>query len=321
MPGDARQKLYQTQTEAQTQHRRGGDMKTLRNMLKLVQIRDGARASARFNVDGRATSEISEPLSPSKSKRRERRAPFAPTVWRSILRFSTVWVLLVLVALAVQAAAPNATPLGAIAQQLHGPARVAADAAGNIYVTDPSAGGVVVFDSFGQQRAVHDGFAGPLAIAIADDGRIYLSEEKSGSVSVFDAQWNRLYQLGAGQNEFQLPSHLAVARLRPTRFMFPIDRQIWFEFTRAERQPGSLEEAAQATASLISPPAFPSAPTARWWLWIKTTTAWKCSRMAGSRGNFRWVLAGCSAGRPAARRRCSWTTPAARLSPTRCRER
>ena len=120
------------------------------------------------------------------------------------------WILPAFVALATQAAAPNVTPLGAIAQQLHGPARVAADAAGNIYVTDPSAGRVVVFDSFGQQRAVHDGFAGPLAIAIAGDGRIYLSEEKSGSVSVFDAQWNRLYQLGAGQNEFQLPSHLAV---------------------------------------------------------------------------------------------------------------
>ena len=115
-----------------------------------------------------------------------------------------IWFLPALVTLAAQAAAPNATPLGAIAQQLHGPARVAADAAGNIYVTDPAAGRVVVYDAFGQQRAVHDGFAGPLAIAIASDGRIYLSEEKSGSVSVFDSQWNLLYQLGAGANEFQL---------------------------------------------------------------------------------------------------------------------
>jgi DNA-binding beta-propeller fold protein YncE len=125
------------------------------------------------------------------------------------------WLLPAVVALTAPAAAPNATPLGAIAQQLHGPARVAADAAGNIYVTDPSAGRVVVFDAFGQQRAVHDGFAGPLAIAIAGDGRIYLSEEKSGSVSVFDAQWSLLYRLGAGTNEFQLPSHLAVDPLAP----------------------------------------------------------------------------------------------------------
>ena len=128
-----------------------------------------------------------------------------------------IWILPAVLALAVQAAAPSATPLGAIGQQLHGPARVAADAAGNIYVTDPAAGRVVVFDAFGQQRAVHDGFAGPLAIAVAGDGRIYLSEEKSGSVSVFDAQWNPLYHLGAGANEFQLPSHLAVDPLAPDK--------------------------------------------------------------------------------------------------------
>jgi len=126
-----------------------------------------------------------------------------------------IWILPAVMALVASAAAPNATPLGAIGQQLHGPARVAADVAGNIYVTDPAAGRVVVFDAFGQQRAVHDGFAGPLAIAIAGDGRIYLSEEQSGSVSVFDAQWNALYQLGAGTNEFQLPSHLAVDPLAP----------------------------------------------------------------------------------------------------------
>jgi DNA-binding beta-propeller fold protein YncE len=125
------------------------------------------------------------------------------------------WLLIAAVALTAQAAAPNVTPLGAIAQQLHSPARVAADAAGNIYVTDPAAGRVVIFDSFGQQRAVHDGFAGPLAIAVASDGRIYLSEEQSGSVSVFDAQWNLLYQLGAGTNEFQLPGNLAVDPLAP----------------------------------------------------------------------------------------------------------
>ncbi|HLP77914.1 MAG TPA: NHL repeat-containing protein, partial [Candidatus Paceibacterota bacterium] len=112
--------------------------------------------------------------------------------------------------LSIHAVALTTTPLGAVSWQLHGPARVAADAAGNLYVTDPAAGRVVVFDAFGQPRAVRDGFAGPLAIAIASDGRIYLSEEQNGSVSVFDAQWNRLYQLGGGTNEFQLPGNLAV---------------------------------------------------------------------------------------------------------------
>ncbi len=120
------------------------------------------------------------------------------------------WMLLAVAALTVRAAAPNVTPLGAWSQQLHGPARVAADAAGNLYVTDPAAGRVLVFNAFGQRIAAHDGFAGPLAIAVAGDGRIYLSEEQNGSVSVFDPQWKRLYQLGAGANEFQLPGNLAV---------------------------------------------------------------------------------------------------------------
>lgn len=127
----------------------------------------------------------------------------------------SIWILLVASSLAARAATPNVTPLGALNAQLHGPARIATDAAGNLYVTDPAEGRVVVFDAFGQQRAVHDGFAGPLAIAVGGDGRIYLSEEKNASVSVFDSQWNPLYQLGTGANEFQLPSHLAVDPLAP----------------------------------------------------------------------------------------------------------
>ncbi len=126
-----------------------------------------------------------------------------------------IGIIFVAVSLVVQAAAPNIASLGALSQSLRGPARVAADAAGNLYVTDPAAGRVVVFNAFGQQVAVHDGFAGPLAIAIANDGRIYLSEEKNGSVTVFDAQWNLLYQLGAGTGEFRLPSHLAVDPASP----------------------------------------------------------------------------------------------------------
>ena len=124
--------------------------------------------------------------------------------------FYCIWILLVTLNFGVRAAAPNVTPLGALSASLRAPARVAAAANGNLYVTDPTAGRVIGFDAFGQQMAVYDGFAGPLAIAVASDGRIYLSEEEMGSVSVFDAQWNFLYQLGLGADEFKLPAHLAV---------------------------------------------------------------------------------------------------------------
>ena len=118
---------------------------------------------------------------------------------------------------AALAAVPKITPLGSVAQLLHSPAGVATDAGGRLYVTDPVAGCVVIFDAFGQQLGTRPGFAGPLAIAVAGDGRIYLSEEKTGSISVFDAQWNLLYQLGAGAGEFRLPAHLAVDPLAPDK--------------------------------------------------------------------------------------------------------
>ena len=49
----------------------------------------------------------------------------------------------IVAAASAQAAMPNATPLGAMAGQLHGPACVAADTnTGTLYVTDPAAGRV-----------------------------------------------------------------------------------------------------------------------------------------------------------------------------------
>lgn len=106
--------------------------------------------------------------------------------------------------------APAATPLGAYAQALCGPASVAADGLGNTYVTDPASGQVVVFDAFGRPAAVRSGFSRPLAIAVDALGRIHLSEEKKGCVSVFDSQWNLVNKLGRGDGEFLLPSHIAI---------------------------------------------------------------------------------------------------------------
>ena len=56
--------------------------------LWLVQLSDGARASARYNVHRDAAQESPGPLPLRALKRRERRAPFAPNVCYSILRFS-----------------------------------------------------------------------------------------------------------------------------------------------------------------------------------------------------------------------------------------
>ena len=109
-----------------------------------------------------------------------------------------------------QPAPPVAVSLGAYAQALQSPARIAVDTAGRAYVTDPQAGQVVVFDAFGRPIATHSGFARPLGIAVDVQGKIYLAEEGTGSVSVFSEQWNLLYKLGQGNGEFQLPNHIAL---------------------------------------------------------------------------------------------------------------
>ena len=109
-----------------------------------------------------------------------------------------------------QPAAPVAISLGGYSESLHAPARVATGPEGAVYVTDPQAGQVVVFDPFGRRVATRDGFARPLGIAVDEQGRIYLAEEAWGRVSVFDAGWNLLGKLGSGDGEFQLPNHIAL---------------------------------------------------------------------------------------------------------------
>jgi len=124
--------------------------------------------------------------------------------------YFTVSCFAVLFCLSAQPAAPIATPLGAYAQSLQSPARVAVDLAGSVYVTDPTAGQVSVFDAFGRLVTTHAGLARPLGIAVDAQAKIYLAEEQLGRVSVFDSQWDLLYRLGQGDGEFQLPNHIAL---------------------------------------------------------------------------------------------------------------
>lgn len=109
-----------------------------------------------------------------------------------------------------RAAAPAVTALGAYTTALSAPTRLAADAAGNLYVVESQAGQVAVFDTFGRLTAVHTGLGRPLGIAVDAQGRIYLGDEQTGSVTVRDSDWTPLYALGAGAGEFGLPGYIAV---------------------------------------------------------------------------------------------------------------
>lgn len=135
-----------------------------------------------------------------------------PPIWTSLRRVIVTLPLFMAMLWppASRAAAPVATSLGADSQLLQAPARIATDALGNLYVCEPQAGRVVVFDAFGRVAFVKAGLAGPLGLAVAGDGRIYLAEERTGSVSVFDDQWNLLSKLGSGDGEFALPNFIAL---------------------------------------------------------------------------------------------------------------
>ncbi len=121
------------------------------------------------------------------------------------------------------AAPPVATPLGALSAGLTAPARVAADSAGRCFVSDPSAGCVLVFDAFGRCVAVKDGLSAPLGVAVAGDGSVFVGETGRKCVSVFDAQWQFLHRLGSGDGEFLLPGHIAVETIAGTNIAYVCD--------------------------------------------------------------------------------------------------
>lgn len=105
---------------------------------------------------------------------------------------------------------PVAVPLRSQGEPLRAPARVAIDAGGNLYTTDPPSGKVVVRDRFGQIVAAIDGLASPLGIAVDRSGAVYVGEKDTGSVSVFGPDWTLLRRLGQGPGEFALPNDIAV---------------------------------------------------------------------------------------------------------------
>lgn len=111
---------------------------------------------------------------------------------------------------ALAAVAPESVPLGDVREALATPARVAISPRGDVYVSEPQAGTIVVFDSFGRRIETVTGLGRPLGLAVDDQGRVYVGDEDSGSVGVYTPDWTLLYQLGIGTNQFALPGHIAI---------------------------------------------------------------------------------------------------------------
>jgi hypothetical protein len=108
---------------------------------------------------------------------------------------------------------PAVVALATHGNSLAAPGRVAVDALGRSYTTEPTAGRVVVRDAWGRWVGMKEGFLRPLAVAVGVTGDILVSELGTRSVSVYDSDWNLQYKLGQGEGEFVLPNDLALGPL------------------------------------------------------------------------------------------------------------
>lgn len=107
-------------------------------------------------------------------------------------------------------APPAVTALRSYPDPYSSPGRVAVDAQGNIYATNPGAGKVLVWDSVGNLIFESDNLGSPTALAVSAAGDIYVGEQYSGSVLVFDPDWNLLGKLGSGDGEFLIPNDISL---------------------------------------------------------------------------------------------------------------
>jgi len=87
---------------------------------------------------------------------------------------------------------------------------VAVDSGGRLYVTESSAGRLLVFSPDGTFVREKAGLARPVGVAVSPDGKILVGLAGRGRVEAFDPDLVPLFALGKGDGEFSLPLGIAV---------------------------------------------------------------------------------------------------------------
>lgn len=90
------------------------------------------------------------------------------------------------------------------------PVRVAVDLNGDLYVSDTTAGQVLIFTPSGEIKGAVTGLQHPLGIAIGADGLLYIGESGRRAISVYNRAGEQVGSLGAGQ--LQMPNDIALDR-------------------------------------------------------------------------------------------------------------
>jgi DNA-binding beta-propeller fold protein YncE len=156
------------------------------------------------------------------------------------------------------------------AKELQAPAYIAIDAPrARIYVSDPKANKIVVYDRFGkkageigaQRGSASSGyvFSSPQGLAIDKAGNLYVAELLGARISVFDPQGNYLRSFGErgdAVHQFEAPKDLA----------FDSDGNLWVADARRAQiytySPAGVLLLATGTATPTSDPLGFSTPTA-----------------------------------------------------------
>jgi len=104
--------------------------------------------------------------------------------------------------------APNVTNLPALSDHIGTPVRLANDTSGNFYLTDPRAGGVLVYGNDGRFLRKIATLKKPQGIAVTVAGDLVVSQ--GSAVSVLAADGTEKFKLGAGAGQFKMANGIAL---------------------------------------------------------------------------------------------------------------
>jgi hypothetical protein len=115
-------------------------------------------------------------------------------------------MLLEKVALAVPA--PVATPLAPISAGIGTPVRLAVDPTGNLFLTDPRAGGILRYNGSGTLLGLIATAGSPQGVALSAAGNLVVSF--GDHASVLNASGTELFKLGSGAGQFKMANGVAL---------------------------------------------------------------------------------------------------------------
>jgi hypothetical protein len=101
--------------------------------------------------------------------------------------------------------------LNPIIDNLNAPTAVAIDNYGSIYVAESVNNRIQTYSQGGAYKDSLTGLHKPISVAVDSSGRIYAGNKNTGNVEVYDADFNFLFKLGSGNNEFGQPGAIAIA--------------------------------------------------------------------------------------------------------------